>query len=95
MARRPGRDPLWNPGPAGKRAALLHALTVESPPVAAEVDALIQMVIARGYSNLVDDILRAGFIVARGQVKHARPLTAKYLYVGEVARVESSSTPGS
>ncbi len=93
-ARLAGQVIAYPAGKAGQRAAQLSALTANAPAVAAETDALIQAVTARGFPQAIDRILKAGFLVARGAVRSPRPLTGPYSFVGEAARVESDNEPG-
>jgi len=93
-ARLAGQVIAYPAGKDGQRAAQLSALTANAPAVAAETDALIQAVTARGFPQAIDRILKAGFLVARGAVRSPRALTAPGSFVAEVARVESGGEPG-
>lgn len=88
-----GKVGVFPAGKEGKRAALLSALTANAPAVAAEVEHVINWATRMGQPDLIDRAIRAGFIIARGQLYEARPIGERGSYITEVARVQSSQDP--
>lgn len=79
-------------GKEGKRAAMLAALRNDRPDVADEVEAII----ANHPHNepLIDRAIKAGQLVAAGNVRAPLPVESPYSYLNERSRVESQTTPG-